>query len=96
MGPPGTPAGRGAVVAGLVWGVRLRRPGGAGLDEAAGGAGLRDPARSKTAVDRLITRREVHLREKTLRRMLYETAARAEEILGLNIEDLDLAARRCP
>lgn len=47
-------------------------------------------------MDRLITRREVHLREKTLRRMLYETAARAEEILGLNIEDLDLAARRCP
>lgn len=28
--------------------------------------------------------------------MLYETAARAEEILGLNIEDLDLAQRRAP
>ncbi|MCA1222886.1 tyrosine-type recombinase/integrase [Streptomyces sp. 8L] len=54
------------------------------------------PARSKMAVDRLIARREVHLREKTLWRMLYETAARAEEILGVNIEDLDLAARRCP
>lgn len=40
------------------------------------------PARSKMAVDRLIARREVHLREKTLWRMLYETAARAEEILG--------------
>ncbi|WP_433226557.1 hypothetical protein [Microtetraspora malaysiensis] len=26
--------------------------------------------------------------------MLYETAARAEEILGLNIEDLDFAGRR--
>lgn len=54
------------------------------------------PARSKMAVDRLIARREVHLREKTLWRMLYETCARAEEILGVNIEDLDLAARRCP
>lgn len=54
------------------------------------------PARSKMAVDRLIARREVHLREKTLWRMLYETAGRSEEILGVNIEDLDLAARRCP
>lgn len=54
------------------------------------------PARSKMAVDRLIARREVHLREKTLRRMLYETSGRAEEILGVNIEDLDLAGRRCP
>lgn len=54
------------------------------------------PARSKMAVDRLIARREVHPREKTLWRMLYETCARVEEILGVNIEDLDLAARRCP
>lgn len=54
------------------------------------------PARSKMAVHRLIARREVHLREKTLWRMLYETAGRSEEILGVNIEDLDLAARRCP
>ncbi|NEA59644.1 site-specific integrase [Streptomyces sp. SID13666] len=52
-------------------------------------------ARSKMAVDRLVDRREVHLREKTLWRMLYETAGRAEEILGVNIEDLDLAGRRC-
>ncbi|MER0478108.1 site-specific integrase [Streptomyces sp. Edi2] len=52
-------------------------------------------ARSKMAIDRLIARREVHLREKTLWRMLYETAGRAEEILGVNIEDLDLAGRRC-
>ncbi|OKI84051.1 hypothetical protein AMK11_22090 [Streptomyces sp. CB02414] len=53
------------------------------------------PARSKMAVDRLIARREVHLREKTLGRTLYETCARAEEILSVNIEDLDLAGRRC-
>ncbi|MBR7679264.1 site-specific integrase, partial [Streptomyces daliensis] len=28
--------------------------------------------------------------------MLYETAGRSEEILGVNIEDLDFAGRRCP
>ncbi|WP_245551178.1 site-specific integrase [Nocardia niigatensis] len=50
------------------------------------------PVRSRTAIDRLISRREIHLREKTLWRMLYETCARAEELLQLNIEDLDLAA----
>ena len=58
------------------------------------------PARSKLAVDRLIARREVPLREKTLWRMLYATCARTEEILGVNIEDLDLdlalAGRRAP
>jgi integrase len=54
------------------------------------------PARSKMLVDRLIARREVHLREKTLWRMLYETAGRSEEILGVNIEELDFAGRRCP
>ncbi|WP_327581514.1 hypothetical protein OHA25_36795 [Nonomuraea sp. NBC_00507] len=50
------------------------------------------------AIDRLIARGEVHLREKTLRRMLerYENAGRSEEILGVNIEDLDFAGRRCP
>ncbi|WP_392841952.1 hypothetical protein [Streptomyces sp. LN500] len=54
------------------------------------------PARSKMAIDRLIARRNVHLREKTLWRMLYETAARSEEILGINIEELDLAGRGAP
>ncbi|QDQ92529.1 site-specific integrase [Rhodococcus sp. WB9] len=49
--------------------------------------------RSRTAIDRLIARREIHVREKTLWRMLYETCARAEELLQLNIEDLDLAGR---
>ena len=42
----------------------------------------------------LWTRADVHVREKTLWRMLYETAARANEILALNVEDLDLVARR--
>lgn len=41
------------------------------------------------AIDRLIAQREVHLREKSLWRMLYGTSGRAEEILDVNIEDLD-------
>ncbi|MBT2235490.1 hypothetical protein [Nonomuraea sp. NEAU-A123] len=53
------------------------------------------PIRSRMAIDRMIARREVHLREKTLYRMLYESAGRSEEILGVNIEDLDFAGRRC-
>ncbi|MGF6889648.1 integrase/recombinase XerC [Nocardia sp. GAS34] len=54
------------------------------------------PVRSRTAIDRLIGRREVHVREKTLWRMLYETCARAEELLQLNIEDLDQTGRCAP
>ena len=45
-------------------------------------------------LEELWSRREIHLREKTLWRMLYETAARAGEILALNVEDLDLARKR--
>ncbi|PWJ03039.1 hypothetical protein DKG34_34765 [Streptomyces sp. NWU49] len=48
------------------------------------------------AVDRLIARREVHLREKTLWRMPHEISARAEEILEVNIEELVFAGHRCP
>lgn len=48
----------------------------------------------RAAIERLLTRRDVPLREKTLWRMLYEGAARAGEILALNVPDLDLAARR--
>jgi hypothetical protein len=36
------------------------------------------------------------MREKTLWRMLYETAARSSEILALDVEQLDLANRRAP
>lgn len=39
-------------------------------------------------------RLEVSLREKTLWRLLYETAARAEEILTLDVDDLDLPSKR--
>jgi len=45
-------------------------------------------------LDALWSRPDIGLREKTLWRLLYETAARATEILALNIEDLDLARRR--
>jgi integrase len=48
----------------------------------------------KAAIERAIARRDVPVREKTLWRMLYETAARASEILALNVEDLDLEARQ--
>ena len=42
---------------------------------------------SRPAIDRALSRRDVPLREKTLWRMLDETAARASEVLALNIED---------
>lgn len=54
------------------------------------------PVRSKTAIDRLVARRDVDLREKTTYRMLYETCARADELLGINIDDLNLTARQAP
>jgi integrase len=53
-------------------------------------------ALSRAAIERAISRRDVPLREKTLWRLLYETAARASEVLALNIEDLDLDVRRAP
>lgn len=59
-------------------------------------SGSDTPARSKTAIDRLIARRDVGLREKVTYRMLYETCARADELLGINIEDLNSAGRQCP
>lgn len=45
-------------------------------------------------LERLWTRKDIPLRERTLWRMLYETAARAEEVLQLDVQDLDLAERR--
>jgi len=39
-------------------------------------------------------REDVALRDKTLWRLLYETAARATEVLGLDASDLDLANKR--
>jgi integrase/recombinase XerC/integrase/recombinase XerD len=53
----------------------------------------RSRALSKVEVDQLLTREGISLRERTLWRMLYETAARSAEVLALNVEDLDLPNR---
>ena len=45
-------------------------------------------------LEKLWSRRDINLREKTLWRMLYEIAARAGEILALDIEDMDLPRKR--
>lgn len=45
-------------------------------------------------LERVWKRRDIDLRERTLWRLLYETAARANAVLGLDIEDLDLAGKR--
>jgi len=54
----------------------------------------RSRALSRAEVERLHTREDAGLRERTLWRMLYETAARSAEVLGLDVESLDLANRR--
>jgi integrase len=51
-------------------------------------------ALSVAKVEQLLTREDISLRERTLWRMLYETAARSAEVLALNIADLDLPNRR--
>ena len=56
----------------------------------------RTRALPRARIERLLSRRDIPLREKTLWRMQYETAARASEILALNVEDLDLEQRRAP
>ncbi|WP_240777589.1 tyrosine-type recombinase/integrase [Nonomuraea basaltis] len=45
-------------------------------------------------LDKLFTDPAHALRERVLWRLLYDTAARTEEILSLNVEDLDLEFRR--
>jgi integrase len=49
----------------------------------------RSKALSRELIDDLLTRDDIALRERLLWRMLYETAARAAEILALDIDDLD-------
>ncbi|MEU7835647.1 MULTISPECIES: site-specific integrase [unclassified Nonomuraea] len=53
-----------------------------------------DRAIPATRLDKLFTDPAHALRERVLWRLLYDTAARAEEILTLNVEDLDLEFRR--
>lgn len=59
----------------------------------------REPADRSRAIayaqlERLWRREDVAVREKALWRLLYETAARASEILSLNVEDIDRDNRR--
>jgi integrase/recombinase XerD len=54
----------------------------------------RTRALTRGQLERLFARRDLLLRERTLWRLLYETAARANELLALDVEDLDLANRR--
>jgi integrase/recombinase XerC/integrase/recombinase XerD len=54
----------------------------------------RTRALSHAAVEQLLTRQDLPIRERTLWRMLYETAARAGEVLALDVPDLDLRNHR--
>ncbi len=54
----------------------------------------RTRALRRAAIEALWDRRDVPLREKTLWRLLYESAARAQSVLSLDIEDLDLPGQR--
>lgn len=51
-------------------------------------------ALTRTQIDALLARKDVPVRDLCLWRMLYETAARSQEVLRLNLDDLDLAQRR--
>jgi integrase len=67
-------------------------------DPTAGWARPKIPVDTTRALTRAqvaaIWRLDVPLRDKALWRMLYETAARAEEILGLDVPGLDLTGKR--
>jgi integrase len=54
----------------------------------------RTRALTRRQLEGLFACRDLPLRERTLWRLLYETAARAKELLALDVEDLDLANRR--
>lgn len=51
-------------------------------------------ALTREHLDALFSRRDIPVRERCLWRMLYETAARSNEILQINIGDLNLGERR--
>jgi integrase len=54
----------------------------------------RTRALSRAEVETLLEREDISQRERTLWRMLYETAARASEVLALDVEELDLVNHR--
>jgi integrase len=54
----------------------------------------RTRALTRSQLERLFARRDLSLRERTLWRLLYETAARASEALSINVEDLELENKR--
>lgn len=88
---------RAAVVSWLTWCTSTKRwPGPALPGDAERRKEHTDATKAlpKAALERVIARRDLPLREKTLWRMLYETAARASELLALNVEDLDLDHRQ--
>ena len=99
MGPDGAgdvepPRRDAAVILGLLYPPRLDRRADRGRLER-----RREPVdRTKTIpyaqLDRLWRRDDVAVREKALWRLLYETAARAQEGLSLNVEDVDLENKR--
>ena len=80
---------RGAVTAWLSWCAANRLPAPVLLASAERRREHLNATRAipRPAIERALSRRDVPLREKTLWRMLYETAARASGVLGLNIDD---------
>jgi integrase len=54
----------------------------------------RTRALTRSQLEALWRRSDLRLRDKTLWRLLYETAARASEALNLDVTDLDLANNR--
>ena len=54
----------------------------------------RTKAIARSSLERLFRREDVAIREKCLWRLLYETAARTQEVLSADIEDLDLENKR--
>lgn len=55
---------------------------------------IRGKSLDQQSIERLLSERSASVRDRCLWRLLYETAARANEVLGLNVEDINLADRQ--